>query len=120
MVSGVGGEGRAVERRGACAFAFLSLPDGSLLALLTPEVGARSAVVLVGSEGEARTVASSLEDFLVRLSQAKTGIQELDDENPGDGREELAAWLEDNEIKHERPAKRKVVDFAAWLKKVNS
>lgn len=95
-------------------FAFLSLPDGSLLALLTADEKAPPAVVLLGSEGEARTVTRTLEEFLVKLSKGDTGIDELDDEDDdaGAGRPALRAWLKENGVK---APKAKDFDFNAWL-----
>ncbi|NOK23252.1 hypothetical protein [Corallococcus carmarthensis] len=94
------------------AFAFLHLPDGSLLALVNPGADAPRAVALLGSEGEARTVANSLEEFLAQWSQGETEIGELDDEEGASGREALAAWLKAKKVK---APKSKDFDFAAWL-----
>ncbi|QRO02131.1 hypothetical protein JRI60_25520 [Archangium violaceum] len=94
------------------AFAFLHLPDGSLLALVNTGAKAPAAVALLGSEGEARTVANSLEEFLALWSQGETGIDELDDEEGASGRKALAAWLKENKVK---APKAKDFDFAAWL-----
>ncbi|MCC7054726.1 MAG: hypothetical protein IT355_15750 [Gemmatimonadaceae bacterium] len=87
-------------------FAFLQLPDGSLLAWL------EQAVVLLGSEGDRRTVANSLEDFLHTWAQGETGIWELDDDDGVRGRRALARWLKDHAITVP-PARE--FDFAAWL-----
>ncbi|WP_158621732.1 hypothetical protein [Corallococcus aberystwythensis] len=94
------------------AFAFLHLPDGSLLALVNPGDGAPLAVALLGSEGEARTVANSFESFLAQWSQGETEIDELDDEEGASGRKALAAWLKAKKVK---APKAKDFDFAAWL-----
>lgn len=77
--------------------AFLQTPDGSLLVLLKTEPKAPAAVVLLGSEGETDTVAGSLEEFLVLLSRAETGIADLDAESVG-GRSELRTWLAENHV----------------------
>lgn len=88
---------------------FLTLPDGSLLVLV--KHGERSPVALLGSEGETRTVAPSLGDFLLDLAAADTDIMELDDEDATD-RDDLAAWLEENEVAR---VKAPPFDFSAWL-----
>ena len=90
----------ASDRLRRDGFTFLNLPDGSLLALIdTGSKGARRAVVLLGSEGEARTVADSLEEFLVLWSKGETDINELDDEEAEEGRAELRAWLKSHKVK---------------------
>lgn len=92
-------------------YVFLSLPDGSMLALLNAG-GTVPSVVLLGSEGERRTVADSLEEFLVLWSKGETGISELDDEEAEEGREAFAAWLKKQKIKVPKTAS---IDFQAWL-----
>jgi hypothetical protein len=99
------------ERLNRAGFAFLYLPDGSLLALLHRSPTAPPAVVLLGSEGETGTIANSLEELLLLWSTADTGIDDLDDGDVS-GREKLVAWL----------AARRVIapagtgfDFVAWL-----
>ncbi|MFP2926422.1 hypothetical protein ACLESO_14620 [Pyxidicoccus sp. 3LG] len=94
------------------AFAFLHLPDGSLLALVNPGAKAPLAVALVGSEGEARTVANSLEEFLSLWSRGETEIDDLDDDDGASGREALASWLKEKKVK---APKAKDFDFSAWL-----
>ncbi|MBP9205185.1 MAG: hypothetical protein KBG28_14545 [Kofleriaceae bacterium] len=94
------------------AFAFLSLPDGSLLALLRIGADKPLAVVLLGSEGDRRTVASSLEDLLVQWARGETEIDELDDADGAAGRKALAAWLKEHKV---RASKSKPFDFQAWL-----
>ena len=93
-------------------FAFLSLPEGSLLALLTTGAKSPPAVVLLGSEGDRRTVANSLEEFLALWSNGETEISELDDEDAADGRGLLAKWLKAKKVK---APKTKDFDFQAWL-----
>lgn len=94
-------------------YSFLHLPDRSLLALLeTGTKDAPRAVVLLGSEGEAKTLASSLEDFLFLLSKGTTGIPELDDKKAGAGRPALKSWLE---AKRVTPPKTDSFDFRGWL-----
>ncbi|RKI45655.1 hypothetical protein D7Y27_09905 [Corallococcus sp. AB004] len=100
------------DRLRASAFSFLHLPDGSLLLLVKPGGKAPAAVALLGSEGETRTVANSLEEFLALWSQGETDISELDDEEAGSGREALAAWLKKHKVK---APKAKEFDFSAWL-----
>jgi hypothetical protein len=92
-------------------FAFLRTPDGSLLALLLTGPNTPRAVVLLGSEGETDTVATSLEEFLVRLSRAETGIADLDEAGAG-GQDALRAWL--GEIQVQVPAAPSF-DFDAYL-----
>ncbi|TSC33886.1 hypothetical protein [Corallococcus sp. Z5C101001] len=94
------------KRLQAAGFSFLKLPDGSLLALL------KNAVVLLGSEGETRTVADSLEAFLVAWSEGSTGIYDLDDDDASSGREALAAWIQARGL---RVPKAPRFDFSAWL-----
>ena len=94
------------------AFSFLNLPDGSLLLLVNTGAKAPPAVALLGSEGEARTVANSLEEFLTLWSQGETEIHELDDEEGASGRAALASWLKSKKVK---APKVKTFDFAAWL-----
>ncbi len=93
-------------------FAFLSLPDGSLLSLLAPGEKAPPAVVLLGSEGESRTVAPTLEAFLHLLAKGATEIDELDDADASKGRPALRAWLK---VKGVKVPKAKSFDFNAWL-----
>jgi hypothetical protein len=91
--------------------AFMSLPEGSVLALLETKQGP-DAVVLLGSEGDRRTVAGSLEEFLVLWSKAETEISELDDEEAVAGRKLLAKWIASKKLK---TPKTKPFDFQAWL-----
>lgn len=100
------------ERLRRDAFSFLDLPDGSMLALVNTGDTPPPAVALLGSEGEARTVADSLEEFLTLLSKGETEVDELDDEEASSGREALAAWLKARKVK---APKAKGFDFAAWL-----
>ncbi|NMO22955.1 hypothetical protein HPC49_45400 [Pyxidicoccus fallax] len=100
------------ERLRREAFAFLGLPDGSLLVLVNAGAKAPPAVGLLGSEGEIRTVANSLEEFLHLWSRGETDIHELDDEDGASGRKALAAWLKAKKVK---VPKAKDFDFAAWL-----
>ena len=91
--------------------AFMSLPEGSVLALLETGEGP-DAVVLLGSEGDRRTVAGSLEEFLVLWSKGETDISELDDEEAVAGRKLLAKWIASKKLK---APKTKPFDFQAWL-----
>jgi hypothetical protein len=93
------------------AFSFLELPDGSLLLLVNTGKGSPQAVGLLGSEGETDSVASSLEEFLILLSNAETGISDLDEED-APGRKKLKAWLTKNKIK---PPKAPPFDFNTFL-----
>lgn len=92
---------------------FLSLPDGSRLALWSHGQGS-PAVVLLGSEGELENVADDLDAFLLAWSKAKTNVNDLDedDDDAGSGRPLLAKWLAAQGVK---PAKRKVPSFKAWF-----
>jgi hypothetical protein len=93
------------------AFSFMELPDGSLLLLINIGNGLPAAVGLLGSEGDTDSVATSLEEFLILLSNAETGVSDLDDEE-GSGRKKLKAWLTKNKIK---PAKAPPFDFNSFL-----
>lgn len=102
----------AAERLQKAAFTFLNLGDGSLLALLdTGRPKAPRAVVLLDSEGDARTVATSLEELLQLLAKGETGVADLDDE-AATGRGALSAWLVAKKV---RAPKAKDFDFQAWL-----
>lgn len=78
------------DRLRAAGFAFLQLPDGSLLALLS--LPACAPVVLLDADGEARTIAESVGGFAHAWARGETGIPELDDSRQP-AREALAAWL---------------------------
>jgi hypothetical protein len=80
------------------AFSFLHLPDGSLLLLVNTGDGSPPAVALLGSEGNTESVATSLEEFLILLSNGETGVSDLDDEDAL-ARTKLKAWLTKNKIK---------------------
>ncbi|RKG70434.1 SMI1/KNR4 family protein [Corallococcus sp. CA054B] len=83
------------------AWCFLSLPDGSLLALVSAVKPAP--VVLFDSESDAlKLVAPSLEAFLLALGKGKTRLDDLDE---GDEREALRAWLEKEVVQAPKPAK---------------
>ncbi|MBU8899217.1 hypothetical protein DRW03_04270 [Corallococcus sp. H22C18031201] len=99
------------ERLRREGFTFLGLPDGSLVALIRPGAMTRSAVALLGSEGEARTVANSLEEFLSLWAQGETGLDELDAADTS-GRKALVAWLKQHKLK---VPKGEDFDFATWL-----
>jgi hypothetical protein len=98
------------------AFAFLSLPDGSLLLLVNVGAGSPPAVALLGSEGDTDSVATSLEEFLILLSKGETGISDLDEDDPdeesGSGRQRLKTWLARHKIK---PPKSLPFDFDGVL-----
>jgi hypothetical protein len=99
------------DRVNRAGFAFLHLPDGSLLALLRHHLSAPPAVVLLGSEGETATIANSLEEFVLRWSTADTGIFDLDDGDAA-GRPKLAAWIAARPVRVTATAP---FDFVAWL-----
>ena len=92
---------------------FLALPDGSQLALWAHGDGP-PAVVLLGSEGELKNVAPTLEAFLVALGQAGTDISELDDDDASDGRPALLGWLASRGVS-EPDAKLRVPTFGTWF-----
>jgi hypothetical protein len=98
------------------AFSFLPLSDGSLLSLLKPSEDSPAAVVLLGSEGECRTVANSLEEFLLKWSKGETNIDELDDGECASGRKALGSWLKASKVKS---PKTDDFDFQAWLDSEN-
>ena len=93
-------------------YSFLPLPDGSMVALLKTGNDCPDAVVYIGSEGDAWTIANSLEAFLMLWSKGETGIDDLDDEECAEGHEKLAEWLEWRQIKAPAAAD---FDFQAWL-----
>ena len=93
------------------AFSFLELPNGSLILLVNTGNGSPPAVGLLGSEGETDSIATSLEEFLILLSNAETGISDLDEEEAS-GRKKLKAWLTKNKIK---PPKAPPFDFDSFL-----
>jgi hypothetical protein len=100
----------AAQRLTKDGFSFLELGDGSLLVLLNrPEH--LPAVVLLGSEGDTSTVATSLEEFLQQLGKGETGIDDLDDEE-ATGRGKLQAWLKKNNV---IAPKAPPFDFDAYL-----
>lgn len=68
------------------AFSFLELPNGSLILLVNTGNGSPPAVGLLGSEGETDSIATSLEEFLILLSNAETGISDLDEEEASGAR----------------------------------
>ncbi|NTX16331.1 SMI1/KNR4 family protein [Myxococcus sp. CA056] len=83
------------------AWCFLSLPEGSLLALVST-VTPRP-VVLFDSESDVlKVVAPSLEAFLLALGAGKTRLDDLDE---GDEREALREWLAKEKVKAPKPAK---------------
>jgi hypothetical protein len=96
----------------AAGFGFLGLGDGSELALL--DLNGVRPVVLLDSEGDARTIASSLEGFLFAWAKAATDVGDLDDA-PGTGRKALAAWLKQHGLKAPKKQPAAAFDFQAWL-----
>ncbi|MFY2562183.1 hypothetical protein ACN469_31600 [Corallococcus terminator] len=102
---------KVAERLQRDAFCFLNLPDGSLLALLRFDAEAPWAVVLLGSEGESRTISSSLEGLLHAIAEGNTDISDIDDD--GDGREALSDWLDDARV--DVPDVADALDFNVYL-----
>ncbi len=108
------GHDDAMEPLGSKLGLFLEMPDGSRLALWHHADGAPPAVVLLGSEGELKNVAPTLEQFLTGWAKGRSGIYELDDERTQP--EALAKWLADRGIKPVQVAKPPA--FSAWFKGV--
>jgi hypothetical protein len=99
----------------AAGYAFMEFGNGSLLAHL--RLGQCSPVVMLGDEGDAYTVAQSLQDFLWNWSDG-AGIMFFEPEDAGlDGSkplEQMKIWLRSSEI--EIPEAPKIAfDFRAWL-----
>lgn len=96
---------------------FLSLPDGSRLALWNHgKAKAPPAVVLLGSEGELATLAPDLDTFLLAWAKGKSGVDELDEDGEvASLRPALAKWLAAAGAK---PTKTPVPSFKAWFDKV--
>jgi hypothetical protein len=96
---------------------FMSFGEGSALAFWkhgkTPP-----AIVLLDSEGQHRTVAPSLEAFLIAWSKRETGT-ELDgkylDDAPAQRHAELAAWLREHDVE---PAPGDAPNFGAWFAEI--
>ena len=100
------------DRLRAAGFAFLTLGEASMLALLKTGVNTPDAVVLLDSEGDRRTVANSLEEFLALWARGETDIGDLDEEESAAGRRALGLWLEEKKI--EAPTAPDF-DFQVWL-----
>lgn len=95
------------------AFSFLRLPDGSMLALVNTGAKTPAAVALLDSEGDSRTIADSLEEFLLLWSKADTSVDDLDEgDEDHDARGALAKWLKDKKLK---APKAPAFDFTSWL-----
>ena len=97
---------------------FLSLPDGSQLALWWHEAKAPPAVVLIESEGQHETLAPTLEAFLISWSRGETGVNDLDDADAGAARGALAEWLGQQGIEAPKvkAAKVKLPSLSAWFR----
>jgi len=101
------------DRLKKAAWSFLHLPDGSLVALLDTGVsGAPPAVVLLDSEGDARTIATSLEGFFHKLADATTDVGDLDDSDASKARPALKDWLKEKNVSAPTAPD---FDFAKWL-----
>jgi hypothetical protein len=94
----------------AAGYAFMEFGNGSLLAHL--KLGDRNPVVMLGDEGDAYTVAQSLEDFLWNWSDGH-GIMffEPEDSKP---LEQMKTWLRSSKIEISEAPKIDF-DFQAWL-----
>jgi hypothetical protein len=103
------------DRLEAAGYAFMEFGNGSLLAHL--RLGERSPIVMLGDEGDAYTVAQSLEDFFWNWSDGH-GIMFFEPEDTGlDGSgplEQMKAWLRASKIEHPE-APKIAFDFQAWL-----
>jgi hypothetical protein len=103
------------DRLEAAGYAFMEFGNGSLLAHL--RLPGRSPIVMLGDEGDAYTVAQSLEDFLWNWSDGH-GIMFFEPEDPepnGSGPlEQMKAWLRSSKIE-QAEAPRIAFDFQAWL-----
>lgn len=99
------------EKLRGAGFGFLELGDGSVLALL--RANGLEPIVLLDSEGLYRTVADSLERFLLDWSKGNSGVGDLDDDDAKSGRKALAAWLKSQKVKAATAPTR--FDFQAWL-----
>src|SRR5262245_47911020 len=89
---------------------FVHLPEGSLLLLVKNENHPQP-VALLGSEGDNRTVAASLEEFLLNLAAGDTGVMDLDEEDATD-RKALSDFLKSKKV---TPPKAPDFDFESWL-----
>jgi hypothetical protein len=98
------------DRLETAGYAFMEFGNGSLLAHL--RLGDRNSVVMLGDEGDAYTVAQSVEDFFWNWSDGH-GIMFFEPENP-EPLEQMKAWLRSGEIK-QPDAPKIMFDFQAWL-----
>ena len=99
---------------------FLKLPDGSQLALWRYDEAPvdAPAVVLLESEGQHKTLALTLEAFLLAWSNGKTGVSDLDDDEAGARRQALGEWLVARGVEGPpgKAPKPKLPSLSAWLK----
>jgi hypothetical protein len=96
-------------------FVWFTLGEGSMIVVL--QVDAATPVVLLDSEGGAEMLAPSLEEFLIRWSKGKTGIQELDGSEDLDGitpegKQAFRAWVEAQGVKAKKAT---AFDFDHYL-----
>lgn len=114
LADGTAWEG--MERWGASTWAFINLPDGSLIGLC--EAVEPPAVVYIGSEGELRTLAESFEAFLLAIDAGETGteIDLPDDEAPEPeqvaARKAFSSWIRKSKIT--APVVSGQFDFSAY------
>lgn len=97
---------------------FMLFGEGSELALWNHGDGP-PAVVLIDSEGQNRTVASSLEAFLTKVAKRDTDTEldgDGDDDDVPQKHKELAAWLKTKKV---TAAKRTAPDFGKWVTKLS-
>lgn len=95
---------------------FLCAPDGSEVSYWLSADNKCQGVVYLGSEGERRVLANSLEDFLAKLAQSQTGIEDLDCRTEGvaDQRQELLHWLKSQQVEA-RPSAVNGSKFTNWI-----
>ncbi|HOU89630.1 MAG TPA: hypothetical protein PLU22_01230 [Polyangiaceae bacterium] len=99
---------------GAALVPFMVLPDGGFVAFWF-EGGKPPPIVWLDSEGQSGVAGASFDDFLRRLVERKTGVEDLDDQEGG-GPEEAetpAAWRRARSTKALAPIR---TAFRRWLR----
>lgn len=87
-LEGTSPDGLVRAKVGAALVPFMVLPDGGFVAFWF-EGGKPAPIVWLDSEGQSGVAGASFDDFLRRLVERKTGVEDLDDQ---DGAETPAAW----------------------------
>lgn len=100
------------ERVAREAFGFLTLGEGSQLVLVQTGATTPPAVGFLGSEGDSRSIANSLEEFLLLWSKGETTVSDLDEDEHKAGRAALGKWLAAKGVKAPSVPD---FDFNAWL-----